>query len=225
MDHAVNGFTDKTSSGQKEKKVQVPVDVTRPVRAFLPALLICLLAPAAVAFAQETPPATPRAAFVLPKENAVPAWNRYMYTQLASIVLRSADKMPEENYSFKPTDSVRSYGQILGHIADAQYTFCSIALGEKNPMPKNEQTKTSKADLTAALKDAFAFCGKAYDGMTDASGAQPVKMFGTDAPKLGVLIVNSTHTTEHYGNLVTYMRMKNVVPPTSEAGFVPPPKK
>ncbi|MDQ6893074.1 MAG: DinB family protein [Acidobacteriota bacterium] len=191
-------------------------------------LLICVLAPAAVAFAQETAaPAPPRAAFVLPKENAVPAWNRYMYTQLSGIVLRSAEKMPEENYSFKPTDSVRSYGQILGHIADAQYTFCSIALGEKNPMPKNEQTKTSKAALTAALKEAFAYCGKAYDGMTDATSAQTVKMFGTDAPRLGVLIVNSTHTTEHYGNLVTYMRMKDVVPPTSEAGFMPPqpPKK
>ena len=101
----------------------------------------------------------------------------------------------------------------------------SSCLGEKNPTPRNEQTKTSKADLTAALKEAFAYCGKAYDGMTDASAAQPVKMFGTDAPRLGVLIVNSTHTIEHYGNLVTYMRMKNVVPPTSEAVSVPPAKK
>jgi uncharacterized damage-inducible protein DinB len=220
----------KTESGQKEKKVQDLVDVTRSVRSFLPALLTCIVAPAAAVFAQATPPApapapAPRVAFVLPKENVVPAWNQYMYTQLTGIVLRSAEKMPEENYGFKPTDSVRSYGQILGHIADAQYAFCSIALGEKNPMPKNEQTKTSKADLTAALKEAFAYCGKAYEGLTDASAAQPVKMFGADSPRLGVLIVNSTHTVEHYGNLVTYMRMKNVVPPTSEAGSVPPPKK
>ena len=61
--------------------------------------------------------------------------------------------------------------------------------------------------------------------MTDASGAQAVKMFGTDAPRLGVLIVNTTHTTEHYGNLVTYMRMKNIVPPTSEAGSMARPKQ
>ena len=141
-----------------------------------------------------------------------------MYGQLWNIVLRSADKMPEENYSFKPTDTVRSYGQILGHVADAQYLFCSIAMGEKNPAPKIEQSKTTKADLTAALKDAFAYCNKAYDGMTDASAVQPVKLFGGDTPKLGVMIVNTAHTMEHYGNLVTYMRLKNIVPPTSEPG-------
>jgi uncharacterized damage-inducible protein DinB len=139
-----------------------------------------------------------------------------MYTQVGTIVLRSADKMPEESYGFKPTDTVRSYGQILGHIADAQYLFCSVAMGEKNPALKIEQSKTSKADLTAALKDAFAYCNKAFDGMTDASAVQPVKLFGSDTPKLGALIVNSAHTMEHYGNLVTYMRIKSVVPPSSE---------
>jgi uncharacterized damage-inducible protein DinB len=190
--------------------------VTRPNRIFLQTLLICLLAPAAVAFAQETPP---RAAFALPKENPLTAWNKYMYVQLSTILVRSAEKMPEENYTFKPTDAVRSYGQILGHVADAQYSFCSIALGEKRPALKIEQTKTSKADLTAALKDAFAYCVKAYDGMTDATAVETVKLMGGDTPKLGVLIVNTTHAVEHYGNLVTYMRLKNIVPPSSEPGM------
>jgi uncharacterized damage-inducible protein DinB len=201
--------------------MRIPIDVTRT---FLRTLLVCLLAPAAVVFAQETPPAPPRAAFALPKENPLTAWNKYMYGQLWNIVLRSADKMPEENYSFKPTDTVRSYGQILGHVADAQYLFCSIAMGEKNPAPKIEQSKTSKADLTAALKDAHAYCNRAYDGMTDASAAQPVKLFGSDTPKLGVMIVNTAHTMEHYGNLVTYMRLKNIVPPSSEQGVMPAPQ-
>jgi uncharacterized damage-inducible protein DinB len=200
--------------------MRTPIDVTRT---FLRTLLVCLLAPAAIAFAQETPPAPPRAAFTLPKENPLVAWNKYMYGQLWNIVLRSADKMPEENYSFKPTDTVRSYGQILGHVADAQYLFCSIAMGEKNPAPRIEQSKTTKADLTAALKDAFAYCNKAYDGMTDASAVQPVKLFGSDTPKLGVMIVNTAHTMEHYGNLVTYMRLKNIIPPSSEPGVMPPP--
>ena len=110
-------------------------------------------------------------------------------------------------------------------MADAQYTFCSIALGEKNPAPKIEQTKTSKADLIAALKDAFAYCDKSYDGMTDASATQMVTLFGGDTPKLGVLTVNNVHTIEHYGNLVTYLRIKNIVPPTSEPGFTPQSKK
>jgi uncharacterized damage-inducible protein DinB len=202
--------------------MRIPIDVTRTI---LRTLLVCLLAPAAAAFAQETPPAPPRAAFTLPKENPLTAWNKYMYGQLWNIVLRSADKMPEANYSFKPTDTVRSYGQILGHVADAQYLFCSIAMGEKNPAPRIEQSKTTKADITAALKDAFAYCNKAYDGMTDASAVQPVKLFGSDTPKLGVMIVNTAHTMEHYGNLVTYMRLKNIVPPSSEPGVMPAPTK
>jgi uncharacterized damage-inducible protein DinB len=184
-------------------------------------LLLCLLVPAAVALAQEpSKPTVP-----MSHENPFSTFNKAAYVRVTGILLRSADKMSEENYNFKPTDAVRSYGQILGHLADAQYLFCSIALGEKNPALKIEQTKTSKADLIAALKDAFAYCNKAYDGMTDASGAQMVQLFGGDTPKLDVLTVNNMHNMEHYGNLVTYMRMKNIVPPTSEPASMPPPKQ
>jgi uncharacterized damage-inducible protein DinB len=158
-------------------------------------------------------------------ENPLTTFNKVVYGRLQDILLRSADKMPEENYSFKPTEAVRSFGQIVGHVADAQYLFCSIELGEQNPTPKIEQTTTSKADLIAALKNAFAYCGKAYDGLTDASATQVVQLFGGDTPKLGVLTVNNMHTLEHYGNLVTYMRLKGIVPPTSEAGSQPQPKK
>jgi uncharacterized damage-inducible protein DinB len=161
----------------------------------------------------------------LAQDNPLSAFNKGAYGQVKNILLRSAEKTPEENYNFKPTDAVRSFGQVVGHVADTQYLFCSIVLGEKNPAPKIEQTKTSKADLIAALKDAFAYCDKAYDGMTDASAAQMVKLFGGDTPKLGVLIVNNMHNLEHYGNLVTYMRLKNIVPPSSEPGVQPQPKK
>jgi len=97
-------------------------------------------------------------------------------------IVKSADKMPEENYAFKPTPDVRSYGQILGHIADAQYGFCSAVLGETNPAPGIEKSKTSKADLVKALNDAFAYCDKAYNGMTDAHAADMVKFFGVSKP-------------------------------------------
>jgi uncharacterized damage-inducible protein DinB len=173
-------------------------------------LLICLLALPAVAWSQENPLST---------------FNKGVYGRVKDILLRSAEKMPEESYAFKPTEAVRSYGQVVGHVADAQYIFCSIALGEKNPAPKIEETKTSKADLIVALKGAFAYCDKAYDGMTDASATQMVKLFGNDAPKLGVLTVNNMHNLEHYGNLVTYMRLKNIVPPSSEQPPQPQPKK
>jgi uncharacterized damage-inducible protein DinB len=173
-------------------------------------VLICLLATAAAGICQDNP---------------YTAFNKRAYGQVKIWLTASAEKMPEQNYSFKPTDAVRSFGQVVGHVADAQYLFCSIALGEKDPGLKIEQTKTSKADLIAALKDAFAYCDKAYEGMTDASVTQTVKLFGGDMPKPIVLEVNNMHATEHYGNLVTYLRLKNIVPPSSEAGSPAQPKK
>jgi hypothetical protein len=186
------------------------VTVNEPMRALLPALLICLLAPTA---------ATAQA-------NPLSEHNKLLYGGTKNVLLSSAEKVPEEIYGFKPTEVVRSFGQIVGHIADSQYRFCAIVLGEKNPAPKIEQTKTSKADLIAALKDAFAYCDKAYDGMTDASAVQMASFFGRETPRLGVLNINNLHNAGHYENLVTYMRLKNIVPPTSEPGFNPlSPKK
>jgi uncharacterized damage-inducible protein DinB len=125
--------------------------------------------------------------------------------------------MSDADYSFKPTDEVRSYGQIVGHVANANYMFCSTALGEKSPAAADiEKTKTTKADLVQALKDSFAYCDKAYDGMTDTLALQKVKLFGHEMPALGVLTFNNMHDYEHYGNIVTYLRLKNIVPPSSE---------
>jgi uncharacterized damage-inducible protein DinB len=145
---------------------------------------------------------------------------KFMYGVLKNVVLGSAQRMPEEHFAFKPAESVRTYGQILGHIADAQYGFCATVLGEKPPRPQVEKNASSKADLIAALKDAFTYCDKAYGSVTDANAAEMVKLMGMDMPRLGVLTTNGFHTMEHYGNLVTYMRMKNVVPPTSDPGFM-----
>jgi uncharacterized damage-inducible protein DinB len=174
------------------------------LRTLLQTLLILLIVPADIVFAQDNP---------------FSRFNKVTYGKAKDILLSSAAKMPEEDYTFRPTVAVRSYGQILGHLADAQYLMCSIALGERNPNKTGnqiEQTKTSKADLIAALKEAFAYCDKAYDSMSDASGAQIVNLFGDETPKQDVLTVNIMHDMEHYGNLVTYMRMKNIVPRTSE---------
>jgi len=148
--------------------------------------------------------------------NPITASEKGFYTLVSGEVIAAAEKMPEENYSFKPTPEVRSFGQLVGHVADAQYGFCSTAIGEPNPMKAIEKTKTSKADLVAALKDAVAYCNKAFAGMTDAQGSQTVKMMNYDVARLTVLSVNTAHTDEHYGNMVTYLRIKNIVPPSSE---------
>jgi uncharacterized damage-inducible protein DinB len=191
------------------------------MRQIVRTLLLSLLVPTAVAFSQDKPPAV--AAPAATPADPLSTFNKMVYNGVKGILLRSAEKMPEESYNFKPTDTVRSYGQIIGHVADAQYLFCSIALGEKNPDLQIEKTKTTKADLIAALKGAFSYCDKAYSGMTDATATQTVTLFGGPTPKIGVLEVNLLHSMEHYGNLVTYMRMKNIIPPTSEPGAMPKP--
>ena len=156
------------------------------------------------------------AAAAMAGENPLSDFNRIAYGQVKSWLLKSAEKMPEENYSFRPTEEIRSFGQLIGHVSDAQYLFCSAALGEKNPAPGIEKSKSSKADLIAALKDAQAYCDRAYNPMTDAQGVQMVKFMGMEMAKLSVICVNIAHLSEHYGNLVTYLRLKHIVPPSTE---------
>jgi uncharacterized damage-inducible protein DinB len=145
------------------------------------------------------------------------------YDIIKGYITRSAAKMPEEQYAFKPTHEVRSFGQILGHIADSNYAFCAGAAAEKPPMGDGsegstgvEKTKTSKADLSKALADSFAYCDKVHAGMNDKVGAEVVKFFTGEMAKLSILEFNTHHDFEHYGNLVTYMRLKGLVPPSSE---------
>ena len=169
-------------------------------------LIVMVVAPVAL-YSQE-----PAAA----SSNPISASEKGFYNVVSGEVIAAAEKMPEQNYSFKPTPEVRSFGQLVGHVADAQYFFCSTATGEPNPMKDIEKTKTSKADLVAALKDAVAYCNKAYGGMTDAQGSQTVKFMNYDTAKLALLSVNTGPTDEHYGNMVTYLRIKGIVPPSSE---------
>lgn len=172
-------------------------------------LLLCLLVSASSAFAQEKA-----------KENPLTRYTQRMHSSIKQILVTTAEKMPEEHYSFRPAESVRTFGQIVGHVADSQHYFCSAILGEKSASPRAEKTKASKAELIAALNDAFTYCEKAYAGLNDVSGAELMKIMGGDMPKLGALTTNNLHAIEHYGNLVTYMRMKDLVPPTSEPAFM-----
>ena len=152
-----------------------------------------------------------------PPPNPITVSEKGLYSFMSSSVVKAAIKMPEEDYSFKPTPEIRSFGQLVGHVADANYMFCSQAVGEANPSKGSiEKTKTSKADLVAAVKDAVAYCTKAFDGMTDAKGSEMTQMFSFHLARLTILSLNTAHTDEHYGNMVTYMRLKGIVPPTSE---------
>jgi uncharacterized damage-inducible protein DinB len=150
--------------------------------------------------------------------NPLVASSKVLYLNAKQYILKSADKMPEDKYAFKPTAVVRTYGQVLAHVADAQYGFCGAAAG-KHEQKGIEQTAKTKAEIVAALKAAFAYCDAVYAAMTDAKAVEMIPAFGGEKiTRLSMLDFNVSHTMEHYGNLVTYMRIQGIVPPSSEQG-------
>jgi uncharacterized damage-inducible protein DinB len=107
--------------------------------------------------------------------------------------------------------------ELFGHVADAFFSMCSTAAGSKPPRSGIEKSVTAKAELIAALKEGVTYCNSVYDGMTDQKGStETVPFYFGPTPRLSVLYFVVTHTYEHYGNLVTSMRLKNIVPPSSE---------
>ena len=136
------------------------------------------------------------------------------YNFIKNTLTRAADKMADADYSFKASPAERTYGEIVGHIADIQMALCGMAKGEQKK--GDAGAKTSKADLVAALKASFDYCDGVYNSVTDADGATPMKMFGRDTTKLGVLNFNIIHDNEMYGQMVVYLRIKGLVPPSSE---------
>jgi uncharacterized damage-inducible protein DinB len=172
------------------------------------AFLFAALAAVPAAVLAQEPAAAPA--------NPISASQSKMYTMLSGVVIAAAEKMPEESYAFKPTPEVRSFGQLVGHLADAQFYFCGLAAGETKSSGGVEKNKTSKADLVAGLKEAVAYCGTVYAGMTDAKGGETVKLMNNDFARMTVLAANIAHDYEHYGNMATYMRIRGIVPPSSE---------
>lgn len=133
-------------------------------------------------------------------------------------IRESADVMPEANYSFKPIDSVRTFGEILAHVAGANYVFCSAAKGEKTPHAEDEFEKSAKTRpaIIKALADSLAYCDTAYQADDRRLGETIEMPFGMGkAARAAALMSNVGHLNEHYGNLVTYFRIKGIVPPSS----------
>ena len=133
---------------------------------------------------------------------------------------RSAELMPEKDYSFRPVDTVRTFGQILAHVAGANYVFCAAAKGEPSPHAEAafEKTATTRAQIIKVLGESIAYCDAAYAALDDKRAGETIEMpfgMGKGARALP-LMVNSGHVQEHYGNLVTYFRMKKMVPPSTK---------
>jgi hypothetical protein len=150
-------------------------------------------------------------------QNAVPSATmgiKGSYNGIKMNLTKAADKMPEDGYGFQPTKEERNFGAWVAHVADTQMGLCSrIAGAEKNI---NSASKTRKADLVAALKESFDTCDAVYDGLTDANAGDAVPSFRGQAARLAVLANNVAHDNECYGSMAVYLRLKGVVPPSSE---------
>jgi uncharacterized damage-inducible protein DinB len=179
------------------------------IRHVLAAAIALALLPAAL-LAQPTAAATGASA------NPVMQAVKGQFGMVKNVVAKTAEKVPENLYEFKPTPEVRSMGQLLGHIADAQFMMCAAAAGEKAPQSGLEKSMTTKAQLTKAVADSNAYCDQVIAGLDDKKGVEIVQFFTGPTPRLNILTFNIAHSYEHYGNLVTYMRLKGIVPPSSE---------
>lgn len=171
--------------------------MTRPMLA-----LLCLMLPS-VAFAQ----------------NPISGAIRDSWDGAKRNLTRATEAMPDAKFNFKPVDTVRSYGQIVAHVAGANYIFCAAARGEKSPYAEDhfEKAATTKAAIAKALADSIAYCDAAYTSLDDRRAAEMVAApFGSGkSARASALIGNTGHVQEHYGNLVTYLRINGIVPPSS----------
>lgn len=133
-------------------------------------------------------------------------------------VIRTAEKVPEDLYEFKPTPEVRSLGQLIAHIADGNFGICGAGSSMKPTMSGIEKSSggKGKAALQKALAASFEFCESAWASMDNTRSPEMVKTFLGMQPRFSTLQFNTSHVWEHYGNLVTYMRLKGIVPPSSE---------
>jgi uncharacterized damage-inducible protein DinB len=174
----------------------------------------CLLAiPAAAQTGQKDLPADPLSSSL-----------RNLYKGTRNDIARAAEKMPEEFYGLRPGPQieVRTYGQIIGHLANFNYMWCAQAKGEKNPNEGNDFEKLkTKADFVKAINGALTYCDGVYAALTDASGMQMIEVTQENGKqqrvlRISQLMLNVFHNNEHYGNIVTYLRIKSIVPPSSE---------
>jgi hypothetical protein len=142
------------------------------------------------------------------------------YNRVKTMVVQSADKMPEADYGFKPVNEIRSYGQLWGHVANFHYGTCAQVKGVPNPNQgiNLENTATTKAAVVKALADSFAFCDDAFSSLTDQTAVE-LLMGGRGGPRAKLVVLNQIveHDNEMYGIGTVYQRLKGIVPPSTEA--------
>jgi uncharacterized damage-inducible protein DinB len=142
-----------------------------------------------------------------------------MHATIRRNIAEAAEAMPAGDYAFKATADVRSFAELVGHVVNANFFFCSQARDEAMPSTTNYEKIGEKGALIKVLTESLAYCDAAYVATTDANFGQLVKLAGPNgggqASRGSVLVFNTTHNNEHYGNLVVYLRLKGLVPPST----------
>ena len=146
---------------------------------------------------------------------------RRSYNTLKMNMTETAQKLPEADYTYRPSQDIRTFGAQIAHVANSQFNACAAAKGEANPNQGQnlEQTKTTRADIIKALADSFAFCDPAFEKLTDQSAVELVKQGQNQVARGQVLVGLLTHGNLEYGILTVYLRTKNIVPPSTERGM------
>jgi uncharacterized damage-inducible protein DinB len=153
------------------------------------------------------------AAAQTPAPSAV-TYARTLWLEVSTYLDRAAADTPDSLYSFKPTPDVRSFGEILDHIAASQNGYCRLALGERPTGGGAGTGAKAKPEIVAALRASHTLCVRAY-AQADSDATRPA-YDGDKRSRLYQLLENAMHNNEHYGNLVTYLRLKGRIPPSSQ---------
>jgi hypothetical protein len=129
----------------------------------------------------------------------------------------AADKMPDTQYSFKPTPEIRPFAQLVAHAALAQFRTCAWLKGEANPRKDDkEDTTRTKSDAMTLLKASTTYCDPAVDALTESAMSELTKVEQVQAAKGLAPAELVVHGMEMYGTMSVYLRLKGIVPPTTE---------
>jgi uncharacterized damage-inducible protein DinB len=141
-----------------------------------------------------------------------------MHDTVKGYLTKAVAMIPADKLAYQPTKEVRTMGQLFGHVANASGMICGLASGTKMASGGDAEKLTTKADLQKALDASLAFCDKAFAAITAKNANEPVELFGMKHTRIGAMAFNNAHNFEHYGNIVTYMRINGMVPPSSGGG-------
>lgn len=160
-----------------------------------------------------TGPQAATAAAVLASGPAAEA--QHSYAELKANILKAADRMPEADFQFRPTPEIRTFARVVNHISEAQSHSCGAANGTKD-LAKVPAETADKAAIVSALNASFAECDKAYAALTDANMAEMFTLGPAKRSRVGLIWGNISHDNEQYATLALYLRLKGLVPPSSE---------